>query len=101
MLSSEFFEISENTLFHRTPLVPASVYSNTIHGNAFIYQPYSLGQTEAIAWRCSVKQALLKITQHSHENTNVSLFFYDKVFFIKRETLGQVFSGEFLRTAFL
>ena len=45
---------------------------------------------EAVIQRCSVKKVFLEISQNSQENTCARVFF-----FIKKETLAQVFSCEF------
>ena len=47
--------------------------------------------TEAVVWRCSSKQLLLKSSQNSQENTCARVFFNS----IKKETLVQVFSCKF------
>ena len=48
---------------------------------------------EAVTRRWSVKKAFLGISQNSQENTCARVFF----FFIKKETLTQVFSYEFYK----
>ena len=56
-------------------------------------------QSEAVAQRCSVKTLLLEISKNSHESTCARVF--NKVAgqrptaLLKKETLTQVFSGEF------
>ena len=52
-------------------------------------------ETEAVAWKCSVKNVFLEIMQNPEENTNVGVPFFNKVLacnFIKKETPTQVFS---------
>ena len=63
--------------------------------------------SEAVAQRCSVKKAFLKISQNSQENTyaRVSLLIKPEAAcnFVKKEALALVFSCEFcefLRTSF-
>ena len=56
--------------------------------------------SEAVAQRCSVKKAFLKISQNSKKNTCARVSFLMKFLtevcnFIKKETLAQVFSCEF------
>ena len=88
-------------LFHRTRLVFASVYPNTIHGYVFIYQPYSLSFTTNRSDRLEVFckiGALKNFAKFTGKHQRQSVF-YNKVFSIKRGTSGQVFSGQFLRTA--
>ena len=103
MLSSEFFEISENTLFHRTPLVPASVYSNPIHGNVFIYQPYSLSFTTNRSDRLEVfcKIGALKNYAKFTRKHQCQSVFYDKVFFLKRDFGTGVFWWIFKNSFFI
>ena len=61
---------------------------------------------EAVVQRCSVKKVFLEILQYSQENTCVRVSFLIKLQacnFIKKETLAQVFSVnfvKFLRTPF-
>ena len=60
----------------------------------------TVGFLEAVAWRCSVKKVFLGILQNSQKSTCVSVSFSIKLQaeasnFIKKETLGQVFSCEF------
>ena len=50
---------------------------------------------EAVAQRCSVKKVFLEISQTSQENTCVRVSFLIKSFFIKKDTLVQVFSCKF------
>ena len=50
---------------------------------------------EAVAKRCSVKKVFLKISQNSQENTCARVSFLIKLQEVKKETLTQVFSGEF------
>ena len=47
--------------------------------------------TEAVVWRCSSKQLLLKSSQNSQENNCARVFFNS----IKKETQVQVFSRKF------
>ena len=54
---------------------------------------YFLWFLEAVAQRCSVKKVFLKISQSSQESTCARASFLIK--FIKKETLGQIFSYEF------
>ena len=61
----------------------------------------------AVARRCSIEKVFLEISQNSQENNCQSVFF-NKVAalalawnFIKKDTLAQVFSCEFLRTPIL
>ena len=51
-------------------------------------------QTEAVTDRCSIKQVFLEISQNSQENVCARITSLIK-FFIKKETLPQVFSCEF------
>ena len=56
---------------------------------------------EAVAQRCSVKKVFLEISQTSQENTCVRVSFLIRSFFIKKDTLVQVFPvnfAKFLRT---
>ena len=52
--------------------------------------------TEAVAQRFSVEKVFLKISHNSQENTCARVSF-KACNFIKKETLAQVFSCEFLR----
>ena len=77
---------------------------------AFLLSTYELLLllSEVIAYRCSLKKVLQKISENPQENTSarVSSFIKlqaDPCNFIKKETLAQVFSCEFceiLRTPF-
>ena len=57
--------------------------------------------SEAVVQRCSVKEVFLKISQNPLENTCTRVSFLIKLkvsglqFFLKKETLAQVFSCEF------
>ena len=51
-----------------------------------------VGFSEAVVRRCSVKKVLLEISQNSQENTCAKASF-----FIRKETLAQVFSSEFCK----
>ena len=57
--------------------------------------------SEAVVQRCSVKEVFLEISQNLQENTCVRVSFLIKLlfiinkFFIKKETLTQVFSYKF------
>ena len=56
--------------------------------------------SEAVAQRCSVKKLFLEISRNSQENTSARVSFLIKLlkkrlYFIKKETLTQVFSCEF------
>ena len=58
--------------------------------------------SEAVARRCSVKKVFSEISKNSQENTCARVSFLIKLpaeacNFIKRETLGQVFSCEFCK----
>ena len=60
---------------------------------------------EAVAGRCSVKKFFSEISQNSQKSTSTAVSFLiklqiDACKFIKKETLAQVFSCEFLRTPF-
>ena len=63
----------------------------------------SIGDPEAVAQRCSVKKVFLKILINSQESTCARVFFFDKVAslrpvtLLKKETLAQVFSCEFIK----
>ena len=55
---------------------------------------------EAVVQRCSVKKVFLKFLQNSRENTCAGVSFLksyrpEACNFFKKETLAQVFSGEF------
>ena len=54
-------------------------------------------RTEAVARRCSVKKVFLEISQNSQENTYARVPFLIKLlyYFIKKETLTQMFSCDF------
>ena len=59
--------------------------------------------SEAVAWRCFVKNVFLKISQNSQENFYARVSFLIKLQakacnFIKKEALVQVFSYEFWKT---
>ena len=61
-----------------------------------------LTSSEAVARRCSVKKVFSEISKNSQENTCARVSFLIKLQaeacnFIKRETLGQVFSCEFCK----
>ena len=54
--------------------------------------------TEALVRRCSVNKVFLEISQNSQENTSARVSFLIKLQnFIKKETMGQVFSFEFFK----
>ena len=51
---------------------------------------------EVGVWRCSIKMVFLEISQNLQENTCArESFFNKKISFIKKNSLAQVFSGEF------
>ena len=57
---------------------------------------------KAVVWRCSVNKVFLQISWNSQENNFVRASFWINLqaeggSFIKKETLAQVFSGEFYK----
>ena len=79
----------------------ASLHSRTVNSHILPFHSKKYSNPihlEAVAQRCYVKKLFLEISQNSQENTCARVSFLIKLQacdFIKKGTLGQVFSCEF------